>query len=41
MITTKKNQKQSQMTPEERKQKVNLLKKEHEAYFNTLEIPEV
>lgn len=41
MITTKKNQKQSQMTPEERKQKVNLLKKEHEPYFNTLEIPDV
>lgn len=35
MISTKKNQQQSQMTPEERKQKVNLLREEHQDYFNT------
>ena len=35
MISTKKNQQQNQMTPEERKQKVNLLREEHQDYFNT------
>ena len=39
MITTKNQEKQ--MTPDERKQKVNLLRKEHENYFNTLEDSDV
>lgn len=39
MISTKNQEKQ--MTPDERKQKVNLLREEHQDYFNTLEDPDV
>jgi hypothetical protein len=37
MISTKNQEKQ--MTPEERKQKVNLLREEHQDYFDALDVP--